>query len=132
MLLYLTPAELTAHYVPAGCTYSMQMCEGASTLLLAKLPTHGEELLYCLLSAAACFVAICQQDGQHSDPWQGSTVVWLHTVLSLQALNMQALARPLWKLCSQNSCLYKLRMMQMQVRIWFFALCAACCCLTAA
>ena len=23
----------------------MQMCDGVSTLLLAKLPTHGEELL---------------------------------------------------------------------------------------
>ena len=41
----------------------MQMCEGASTLLLAKLPTHGEEVQYCLQSAALHgFYALCQQD----------------------------------------------------------------------
>ena len=44
------------------------------------------------------------------------------TLGSLQALVMQALARPQWKLCSQSSCLFEVRMMQMQVRIRFLAL----------
>lgn len=50
----------------------------------------------------------------------------------VQALDMQALARPLWKLSSQSSCLCKLRMMQMQVSIRILALFVCCCCLGAA
>ena len=132
--------------VPAGCTYSMHTCEGASTLLLAKLPTHGEEVLYSLQSAmlhgfmpsasrmasAAWFYTLCQQDGQRFDPQHGSIVVSsLHSLVSLQALDMQAPARPTWKLSSQSSCLCRLRTMQMQVRIRFSAFFVSCCCLSA-
>ena len=37
--------------------------EGASTLLLARLPQHGEEVPYHLQSAALHGFMPCQQDG---------------------------------------------------------------------